>query len=205
MKPVFVHDRSGFWQRAADRLFFPLNMWLGEETSQRLGLTPIDHERVRAALPHCRGRLLDVGCGNNLLVRTYGNGVGVDIHPYPEIHVRCEASRLPFQDRTFDSVALLACLNHITKRRETLGECRRVLRPGGRIVITMIPKWVGFVSHPIRRRHDPDQLERGLSADEDLGLSTATVRGLIEQTGFRLVRYEKFVWGLNNLFVAEKD
>ncbi len=201
---VPLRIRSGFWQRAADHLLFPLNLWLGEETSARLGLTPIDHERVRAALPHCRGRLLDVGCGNNLLVRTLGTGVGVDIHPYPEIHVRCESSRLPFPDQVFDTVALLACLNHITRKYETLEECRRVLRPGGRILITMIPEWVGLFSHPIRMRHDPDQLERGLAHDEDLGMSTSTVRGLIEQAGFRPVLHERFLWRLNNLYVAEK-
>ena len=34
--------------------------------------------RIRAVLPRVRGRLLDIGCGTNELVRRYGNGVGVD-------------------------------------------------------------------------------------------------------------------------------
>ncbi len=200
-----LEANAGFWQRVADHLFFPINMWLGEAASRRLGLTPIDHERVRAVLPYCRGRLLDVGCGNNLLVQRYGNGIGVDAHPYPGIQARCDSSSLPFVSESFDSVALLACLNHITRRRETIEECRRVLRPGGRILITMIPAWVGAFSHPMRKRHDPDQLERGMSHDEDWGLSTGQVQRLVESAGFSLKLHKRFMWGLNNVYVAESD
>ena len=39
--------------------------------------------RIQAVLPHVNGRLLDVGCGSNQLVRHYANGVGVDVHPWP--------------------------------------------------------------------------------------------------------------------------
>lgn len=192
-------------QRFLDHLFFPLNMWFGEQTSYRWGLTPIDHERVRMVLPHCRGRLLDVACGNNLLARTYGGGIGADLHPYPEITLRCASFPLPFRKDTFDTVALLACLNHITRRGETLAECHRVMRRDGRLLITMIPAWVGFFSHKIRRRHDPDQLERGMAHEEDWGLSTKTLQKLLTDAGFRIVIHKRFMWGLNNFYLAVKD
>jgi len=191
-------------RRIADHLLFPLNMWLSDDASQRLGLTPIDHERVRAVLPHCRGRLLDLGCGNNLLSRNYGCGFGVDIHPYAGIDARCDSAYLPFQDETFDSVALLACLNHIVRRAETLIECRRVLKPHGRLLVTMIHPLVGFFSHPIRRPHDPDQLERGMAGEEANGLTTRQVLRLFSDAGFRPVLHQRFLWGLNNLHIAEK-
>ncbi len=191
-------------RRLADHLLFPLNMWLSEETSSRLGLTPIDHERILMALRHCRGRLLDVGCGNNLLTRSYGRGFGVDVYPYSEADARCESHRLPFAGSTFDSVALLACLNHITRRLETLAECRRVLRDNGILIITMIPAWVGFFSHPIRKRHDPDQLGRGIAREESWGLSSTAIRRLLVSSGFSLIAHQRFMWGLNNLFLAKK-
>ncbi len=203
MAPLFQPNPS-LWQRFTDHLFFPLNMWLGEETSCKLGLTPIDHERVRVVLHHCRGRLLDLACGNNLLVRTYGNGIGADVHPYSEIDVRCDSAHLPFKDASFDSLGLLACLNHITRREETLRDCYRVLRDGGQILITMIPVWVGCFSHKIRERHDPDQLERGMGEKEDWGLSSKTIRTLLERGGFRLVLHRRFMWGLNNLYIGVK-
>ncbi len=202
--PAPFKGRASFVQRFYDHLLFPLNMWLGEETSHRLGLTPIDHERIRMALPHCRGRLLDVACGNNLLVRAYGAGIGADIHPYPQIEVRCESSRLPFRKSSFDSIAMLACLNHITRRSETLDECHRVMTQGGRLILTMISPRIGWFSHRIRLRHDPDQLERGLSAEEDLGLPNREVVQLLEAARFKPVLHRRFMWGLNNLFLAEK-
>ncbi len=192
------------WQRVADHLFFPLNMWLSAERSSGLGLTPIDHERIREALPFVRGRLLDVACGDNLLVREHGTGVGLDVHPYPEADVCGESSSLPFASGSFDSVAMLACLNHITRRHETLTECRRVLKPDGVLVATMIPEWVGRISHPIRRPHDPDQLERGIGNDELLGLSSATMERLLREAGFQLTVHRQFMWRLNNLYVASK-
>jgi SAM-dependent methyltransferase len=199
-----LRRRAGFFRRVADHILFPLNMCLSEETSHRLGLTPIDHERVIAALPHCKGKLLDVGCGNNLLVRTHGNGFGIDIHPYLETHALAESTRLPFRSAAFDTVALLASLNHITRRTETLRECNRVLRDGGRILITMIHPWVGFFSHPIRKRHDPDQLDRGIAEEEALGLRRKEILQLLTDAGFRVVREESFLWALNHLYVAEK-
>ncbi|NWG14389.1 MAG: class I SAM-dependent methyltransferase [Acidobacteria bacterium] len=195
--------RASILQRVYDHLLFPLNMWLGEETSHRLGLTPIDHERVRMALAHCRGRLLDVACGSNLLVRAYGAGIGADIHPYPEISVRCDSDLLPFRTSSFDTVAMLACLNHITRRSETLDECHRVLAPGGRLILTMISPRVGWFSHRIRMRHDPDQLDRGLGPGEVPGMSTREIVKLLEAARFKLVLHRRFMWGLNNLYLAE--
>jgi len=192
------------WQRLADHIFFPLNIWLSEETSSRLGLTPIDHERIRAVLPYCKGKLLDVACGNNLLVRSYGSGIGADVYPYLERNVQCDSARLPFKSSVFDSLSLLACLNHIGGRKETLAECSRVLKMDGRLLITMIPRWVGFLSHPIRKRHDPDQLDRGMSHDEDWGLSTKEIVGMIEEAGFRVTKHICFMWGLNHFFMAER-
>jgi SAM-dependent methyltransferase len=193
------------WRRLADHVLFPVNMWLSEQTSRRFGLTPIDHERIRVALPYCRGRLLDVACGNNLLVLTYGNGIGCDIHTYPQVSVRCDSSRLPFGSASFDSVAMLACLNHIVRRRETLEECHRVLRESGRLLVTMIPPWIGWFSHRIRRRHDPDQLERGISHDEDWGLGTGEIVRLLAGSGFRVALHRRFMWGLNNFYLAVKS
>ncbi len=193
---------ASFRQRVADHLFFPVNMWLGEDASARLGLTPIDHERVRAALTHCRGKLLDIGCGNNLLVRQHGDGFGIDVHPYAQTDVLCDGARLAFKSGSFDTVSLLACLNHIVRRGETLAECARVLKPGGRLILTMIPRWIGILSHPIRRRHDPDQLDRGMAHDEDWGLSTHEVTRLLRAAGFVPILRRRFLWGLNCVFVA---
>lgn len=39
--------------------------------------------RIRTVIPHIKGRLLDIGCGTNQLVKTYkGEGVGVDVYQW---------------------------------------------------------------------------------------------------------------------------
>jgi len=189
-----------------DRSALPLLTFLTTEQARRLHLTPLDHERIEACLPYCTGPLLDVGCGFNELVRRHGEGVGVDVYPWPEIDILCDTRRLPFRDASFDTTALLAVLNHVPPRdREAvLKEVHRVLRPAGRLLVTMLDPVTGRIIHRLRLRQDPDQHERGMLDEEDYGLWDSEVRGLLEESGFRVERRRRFVFGLNNLYVATR-
>jgi len=189
-----------------DRAAFPLLVLLTTEQARRLHLTPLDHERMEVCLPHCSGLLLDVGCGPNELVRRHGRGVGVDVYQWSEIDILCDTRRLPFPGASFDTAALLAVLNHIPPQdRETvLEDVYRVLRPGGRLLITMLDPVTGRIAHRLRLRQDPDQHERGMLAEEDYGLWDSEVRGLLEKSGFQVERRRRFVFGLNNLYVATR-
>jgi SAM-dependent methyltransferase len=189
-----------------DRAAFPLLIFLTTEQARRLHLTPLDHERIEACLPHCTGLLLDVGCGPNELVRRHGSGVGVDVYPWAEIDILCDTRRLPFPDASFDTAALLAVINHIPPQdRETiLKEVHRVLRPTGRLLITMLDPVTGRIIHRLRLRQDPDQHERGMLEEEDYGLWDSEVRSLLEESGFQVERRRRFVFGLNNLYVATR-
>jgi hypothetical protein len=42
----------------------------------------LEQKRIQTTLPHINGDLLDLGCGMNNLVKSYGNGVGVDVYPW---------------------------------------------------------------------------------------------------------------------------
>ena len=199
------------WQKIKDRICFPLLIFLSSEQARALGLTPIDEERVAIALGRCRGLLLDIGCGTNELARRYrsrqGMAIGVDIHPWPGADVVCDTTRLPFPDGHFDTVLMLACLNHVplSKRIQVLQEARRVLKGEGQLLITMINPVVGFVVHPIRRRYDLDQLERGIGEEEAKGLWEKEVKALLAKSRLRLTEAIPFVFGLNCLYVVEKD
>jgi len=199
------------WQKIKDRFSFPLLIFLSSEQARALGLTPIDEERVAIALGRCRGLLLDIGCGTNELARRYrsrqGMAIGVDIHPWPGTDVVCDTTRLPFPDGHFDTVLMLACLNHVplSKRIQVLQEARRVLKGEGQLLITMINPVVGFFSHPIRRRYDLDQLERGIGEEEAKGLWEKEVKELLAKSHLRLTETIPFVFGLNCLYVVEKD
>ena len=162
--------------------------------------------RVRTVLPHVRGRLLDIGCGINKLVRSYeGEGVGVDVHQWGDVDVIVENSAdLPFEDESFDTVAIVATLNHIPNRTEVLTAVHKLLRPGGTIIITMIPPRISRVWHFLRRPWDADQTERGMKEGEVYGFSASDVRRLLSQVGFDVARTKRFMLGVNRMTIARK-
>lgn len=53
---------------------------------------------------------------------------------------RCDAERLPFPARIFDCVCVAFGLRNMTHKAHALGEFRRVLRPGGRLVVLEFSK-----------------------------------------------------------------
>ena len=80
---------------------------------------------------------------------------------------------------SFDTVTIIAALNHIPNRAAVINECRRVLRPGGRVVITMLTPRTSRVWHWLRAPWDADQRERGMQPGEVFGFTTqscSTVR-----------------------------
>ena len=188
------------------RLAFPLLSLLSREQSLKIGLTPIDDERVIMALKNTKGRVLDVGCGANNFVKSYGNGVGVDVADWKGCdQVIKDAASLPFKDQTFDTITYLACLNHIPNRNQSVKEAGRVLKADGRIIVTMItPRWGKFV-HWWRFRNDPDHQERHIDHDHELmGMSPDHIRGILHGAGFHNIKRKKFVFGLNSIYIAER-
>ena len=197
------------WQKIKDRVCFPLLIFLSSDEARSLDLTPIDEERIATTRSRCRGLLLDIGCGTNELIRRYrstqGMAVGVDVYPWPGVDLVCDTTELPFAEARFDTVTMLACLNHIplSKRGRVLREASRVLKDEGQLMLTMINPVVGFFAHTLRHRCDPDQLERGMGEEEN-GLWRKDVETLLAGNGFRLIQIVPFVFGLNRLYIAQK-
>jgi SAM-dependent methyltransferase len=162
--------------------------------------------RVRTVLPHVRGRLLDIGCGSNTVARQHGhNSLGVDVHQWGSVDlVVPDTSKLPYEDAEFDTATILAALNHIPNRGDVLKEAHRLLRPGGRIILTMIPPTISRVWHFLRRPWDADQTERGMKQGEVWGLTPAAVRKLLADAGFALRQEKRFMLGINRMYLAEK-
>ncbi|MBF0631986.1 MAG: class I SAM-dependent methyltransferase [Magnetococcales bacterium] len=116
------------------------------------------HSRLRLArlqrlLPETTGggRLLDVGCGLGYLSEMLGRGyqcVGVDYdmasleaNQKREIGrmVRGRVDRLAFRDASFDLIVCSEVLEHLPQGLDAavMKEMARVLKPGGRILITV--------------------------------------------------------------------
>jgi SAM-dependent methyltransferase len=94
-------------------------------------------------------RILDVGCGTGTMLgylARYGIAEGVDIDEEAIEYCRARglqrvsqasAERLPFADSTFDLVTALDVVEHTDDDLGVLREIQRVLRPGGRLLMTV--------------------------------------------------------------------
>ncbi len=204
--------------RALDAVSFPLRA-LFLHGDGLLGLSSLREERMRAVLEHCRGRVLDVGCGpHNLFIQrfvgTAGGSVGIDVYPYPGVeNVISDPTRLPFADGSFDTVTLIGVGGHIPRsiRAREFAELARVLVPGGRLVMNegepvtqlLLHHWLRFY-FGLAGKKDLDS-ERGMAEDEELCMPRAELRGYLDTPPLRLLLEKRFMWGLNTVYVAEKQ
>jgi SAM-dependent methyltransferase len=191
--------------RFVNFIFLPVRLIFSHETVNKLGLKSLRDERYDIVRKNLSGRLLDIGCGNNELVKIYGHGsIGVDVFDFGgDALILEDTSNLPFEDKSFQSVSFVASLNHIIKRKEVLSEAYRVLSEGGRVYITMLSPFWGVLRHKLAW-WDPDQHNRGMEEGEEMGLSTRYLIGLLDECDFFLVKRQRFILGINNLYIFQK-
>lgn len=169
------------------------------------------HWRIRTVLPHLEGDVLDVACGTNELLVEYfrrapsTRNTGVDVHQWGSVDLIIDdAARIPVESASHDTVSCIAALNHIPNREAFLSEAHRILRPGGRFILTMIPPAISRLWHFIRSPWDADQHERGMEDEEEYGFDKKAVRTMLGQAGFSPEREVPFMLGINTLYVARR-
>jgi hypothetical protein len=149
----------------------------------------LNENRIKNVMPYINGKLLDIGCGFNKLVRMYQNGIGVDVFDWGDVDLIVEdTSKLPFADKSFDTISVIASLNHTDK---------------GRIIITMLSPMISRVWHKIREPWDEDQVSRGMKEGEVFGLTKNEIIKLFSNENFKLIKHKKFML-LNTLYIFGK-
>ncbi len=122
-------------------------------------------------------KVLDIGSGAGNMAHhlgQYGQVFGVDYNPRPLPVAQGRGlpvaqgsgNELPFSANTFDLVALLDTVEHIPDELGVLQECRRVLKPGGRLIVT-VPAfmWLWSYNDEInahQRRYTAPELQQKL-------------------------------------------
>lgn len=140
--------------------------------------------RLEALVPDLRlppgGRILDYGCAE-LPYRSFfprqAQYVAADLPGNP--HATLELSEdgtVPVPSGTFDAVLSTQVLEHVTDPGLYLDECFRVLRPGGRLLLSTHGT---FVYHP-----DPDDYWRW---------TCAGLQRIAREAGFEVVRFEGII------------
>ncbi len=179
-------------------------------------MTPLDDylrnrrmSRVGGLIPS-GSRVLDVGCRDGHLFQYLGDrlGEGVGIDPEPLAGHDGERYRLltgwfpqdlPDDVGTFDVITLVAVLEHLQPDAQTqlVEDCRRLLRPGGRVVLTVPSKEVDTILSVLMKV----RLVADDSVDQHWGFDARRLTvPLFEQAGFTTLVHSTFQLGLNNLF-----
>lgn len=82
-------------------------------------------------------RTLDLGCGACPLSRDLADSVGMDVAEGPGVNVVGDAHDLPFEDEAFEQILCAAVLEHLHTPTRAVAEMARVLKPEGRVVLSI--------------------------------------------------------------------
>ncbi len=112
-------------------------------------------------------RVLDVGCGTGVLALIAQDTVGelgqvIALDPSPGMLAQARvngvatlvtglAESLPFPDGNFDLLTMGYALRHVADLEQTFGEYRRVLKPGGKVLLLEITRPSGRLSFGLLR------------------------------------------------------
>lgn len=144
------HQATAEFSRWSDSYDQCILQWLLFEPSHRVLI-----ERIRAVSRGRPIRMLDVGCGTGLFVSAVREAlpavkiVAIDLvvemltkgrlrwqsQMGDVLAVQGDSERLPFSPASFDIVTCANSFHHYPRQDRAMAEMRRVLKPGGRLMI----------------------------------------------------------------------
>lgn len=104
---------------------------------------------IKKMAPRLSGRLLDFGCGRKPYENLFSvdEYIGIDMeqtgheHKNSKIDVYYDGKNIPFPDKSFESVFCSEVFEHVFNLDEIIMEINRVLKVGGKILITVPFSW----------------------------------------------------------------
>ena len=122
--------------------------------------------------------------------------------------LQCDAERLPLRSGTFDCVSVAFGLRNMTHKEAALAEMRRVLKPGGRLLVLEFSKvwkplekaydWYSFTVLPwLGRQVAEDEASyRYLAESIRMHPDQEALRAMMEQAGLEDVEYFNLAAGV---------
>ena len=176
-------------------------------------IAKIRYKIVEKYVPE-NGIVCDIGCGQKaefLLMNSVRikQGYGFDFKTVDQIRdniiIRNNKNILGtgLEDKSVDVVFMLALLEHLEDPDIMLAECKRIIKPGGYLVLTT-PTRLGkiFLEIMAFRLHI-------INKDEILEhkhyYTKKEIFELFVRNGFMQYRYKKFTFGVNSMAVAKRS
>jgi len=173
--------------------------------------------RIGKILPFIRHgeRVVDIGCGQSNAVMAAvesrgGSYVGVD--PLVEKegmrgaaefvrHIVGDGGRIPLPDTSFDVAISLAVLEHVDDPLGLIAEKFRLLKPGGRLILTTPTRFAKPVLEALVVLHIINKQE---IAEHKHYFNRAELRDLVTRAGFSDFKHETWQLLMNQLVTAKK-
>lgn len=136
-------------------------------------------------------RHLDIGCGDGYFLRRSKcrERFGLDKLLGDEV-----IDKLDFPDSYFDYVTMLAVIEHVSCPESIFKEVARVLKTGGRFIVTT-PRKSADLLIKIYAKNIDEEHESYFDYERMAKLT---------ETMFEIVAYHRFIFGLNQVFCFEK-
>jgi 2-polyprenyl-3-methyl-5-hydroxy-6-metoxy-1,4-benzoquinol methylase len=172
--------------------------------------------RMRAIRPHVVGQILDIGCGYGSVIRTLAPAaedyVGIDHNPVVTQWLQKQYPAYQFLTRDmdtdpivlqqkFDTVLMIAVLEHLASPNKLIGSIAEMLKPSGSVVLTTptpLGGWVHTIGGGL------GVFSREAKEDHKGFYDHGSLACLFQDVGLKLVHHHYFMAGMNQLAIFQR-
>ena len=149
------------------------------------------HRHISRLAPSLKGKILDIGCGEKpyrALFQNVTDYIGMEFDTLDNRNrsaadIFYTGGEFPFPDNSFESAIATEVLEHIFNPDQFLGEINRVLKPGGKLLLTCPFVW------------DEHSQPLDYARYSSFGLTH-----LIQKHGFKIIQFTKTATDIRVLF-----
>ena len=172
----------------------------------------LQQQRLKAALPHINGTVLDLGCGFGEITELVpeSNYVGVDGHPkivewlkvnhpgYEFHHYDLDHDQLSLP-KQFDTIIMLAVIEHLKYPDNILSQIPNLLNDSGIFIMTT-PTPIGNTLHQIGA--SVGLFSKLAAEDHEIIFTRQIMEPYLSRNGLLIKNYRQFLLGSNQIFIC---